>query len=93
MEGAGGTDVVAQDRGHRRRPDPARPRRPDGHARRRVCLPDGPCHNDRIRSIGLPDPSPREGVLWIGRRRRRNDRGRLDISSPNVASVDHANGT
>ena len=42
MESAAGADVVAQDRGHRRRPDPARPRRSDGHARRRVCLPDGP---------------------------------------------------
>ena len=89
MDSAGGTDVVAQDRGHRRRPDPARPRRSDGHARRRGRPPDGPCHNDRSRSMRLPDPSPRVGILGIGRRRRRNDRGRLDISSPNVASVDH----
>ena len=36
--------------------------------------------------IRFPGPSPRGGVLRIGRRRRRNDRGRLDISSPNVAS-------
>ena len=84
-----GADVVDQERGHRRRPDPARPRRSDGHARRRVCRPDGPCPNDRIRSVRFPDPSPREGVLWIRRRGRRNDRGRLDISSPNVASGDH----
>jgi hypothetical protein len=86
MESAEGADAVDQDRSHRRRPDPARPPRSDGHARRRVCLPDGPCHNYRIRSMRLTDPSPREGVLWIRRRRRRNDRGQLDISSPNVAS-------
>ena len=40
----------------------------------------------RIGSIRSPGPSPREGALRIGRRRRRNFRGRLDISSPNVAS-------
>ena len=41
-----------------------------------------------MRIVSLSVGLPREGVLWIGRRRRRNDRGRLDISSPNVASVD-----
>jgi hypothetical protein len=63
------------------------PRRSDGQARRRVCLPKGPCHNYRIRRIRFPDPSPREGALGIGRRRRRNDRGRFDSSSPRDASV------